>query len=139
MKSFLTGSHVYGRPTAKSNIDLVIMAEDTAISLLQDQSESLGQTIRFGKLNIILCQSQKEYDAWKTTTERLEKVHRETGAIFDKIAAHAEFEKDREKFGIEYKGDSGQDFSPEESIEKQYVPGPKRQVIDSSNPFEDLL
>jgi len=106
MKAFLTGSYVYGRPKAKSDIDLVVFADEHTNSLLQKFSDT-ERTIRFGKLNIILCVDENEYNAWKITTERLTKVHRETGAIYDKVAAHDEFEKDRRILGVEYHGSSG--------------------------------
>jgi hypothetical protein len=99
--------------------------------LLRDLSDST-RTVRFGKINLILCESDTEFAAWKMTTERLLKIKDETGAIFDKPAAYAEFEKDRVAVGIKYKGNSGEDYSPEE-----YVPR-KREAITMTDPFADL-
>ena len=129
MKAFITGSHAYGRPNSKSDIDLVVFADQSAAKKLRELSDSV-KTVRFGNLNIILCFSENEFNAWKTTTDRLAKIHRETGAIFDKIGAHPEFEKDRKTFGAEYHGDSSEDYSPEEVI---FAP-----VKKSSDPFGDL-
>jgi hypothetical protein len=117
MKAFLTGSHVFGRPGPESDIDLCIMVDPILAGKLRDMSESTN-TCRFGRLNLILCESDLEFAAWKMSTERLRQIKTATGAIFDKIAAHAEFEKDRVAVGIQYKGDSGENFSPEDRVEK---------------------
>jgi len=134
MKAFITGSHAYGRPSSKSDIDLVVLADQFAADKLRALSEST-KTVRFGRLNIILCFTENEFEAWKTTTDRLSKVHEETGAIYDKVAAHVEFERDRERFGVQYKGDSGEEYSPEETI-------PIEKDSDkqtSADPFGGLL
>jgi hypothetical protein len=133
MKAFLTGSHVFGRPGPQSDIDLCILVDPALAAELRDMSEST-KTVRFGRLNLILCESDVEFTAWKFTTERLRQVAT-TGAIFDKIAAHAEMEKDRVAVGVQYKGDSGEDFGPEDST----IRCSKIQLDDlSDNPFRDL-
>jgi hypothetical protein len=103
------------------------MADGEAAQTLRQFSEG-EKTVRFGKLNLILCYSDTEFAAWKMTTDRLKKVKAETGTTFDKVAAHAQFEKDRQAVGVGYKGDSDEDFSPEEFIEAQRA----------SDPFRDL-
>lgn len=135
MKAFLTGSYVYGTPRPDSDIDLCVRVGTLATSrILRDLSESV-KTVRFGRLNLILCESDTEYAAWKMTTERLMRIATETGQRFDKIAAHEEFEKDRAAVGIQYKGDSGQDYGPEDYVGKM----PKRATNAMSDPFSDLV
>ena len=134
MKAFITGSHVYGRPTTKSYIDLVVFMDQFAADKLREKSES-STTVRFGRLNIILCFSEDEFNAWKTTTDRLAKMRRETGATFDKVAAHAEFEKDRSVFGVNYNGDSGQEYSPEDGRSVL----PKAAAVNPNDPFSGVL
>lgn len=112
MRGFITGSHAYGRPGPDSDVDLVVMVDEEATMKLQELSEG-QRTVRFGKLNLILCYSETEFSAWRMTTDRLKKIKTDTGAIFDKVGAHVEFEKDRQAVGIQYKGDSGEDFLPE--------------------------
>jgi len=115
MKAFLTGSHAYGRPGPTSDIDLCVLVDPILAGKLRDMSEST-KTVRFGKLNLILCESDTEFAAWKMTTKRLLQIKTATGAIFDKVAAHAEMEKDRASVGIQYKGDSGQDCGPKDCV-----------------------
>lgn len=117
MKAFLTGSHVYGTPGSNSDVDLVVMVDDEDFSKVKDLSDSV-RTVRFGRLNLILCQSETEFAAWRMTTDRLRKIKKETGVTFDKDAAHVHFEEDRESVGVHYKGDSGENWSPEDSISK---------------------
>ena len=121
MRAFITGSRAYGKPGPKSDIDLVVMADDEAVAILQEHTEG-ERTVRFGRLNLILCFSETEFAAWRITTDRLKKLKVETGATFDKVAAHAQFEKDRQTVGVEYKGDSGEDYSPESFIDIPKTP-----------------
>jgi hypothetical protein len=134
MKAFLTGSHVFGRPGPQSDIDLCILVDPGLANQLRDMSESTN-TVRFGKLNLILCESDLEFATWKMSTERLLQIKNATGAIFDKIAAHDEFEKDRLAVGIQYKGDSGQDYGPEDYVSN----GSKRVTNASDDPFSGLV
>jgi hypothetical protein len=131
MKSFITGSHAYGNPGPKSDIDLVVMVDDLGEEILRKFSEGC-RTVRFGKLNLIICCSESEFAAWKFSTDKLKKLHRETGATFTKEAAHAVFEKDRQALGIQYKGDSGQDFGPEGDREEEVK-------SERSDPFDGDL
>ena len=133
MKAFLTGSHVFGRPGPESDIDLCILVDPILAGKLRDMSEST-KICRFGCLNLILCESDTEFAAWKMSTERLLQIKTATGSIFDKIAAHAEFEKDRVAVGIQYKGDSGQDYSPEDYVSRV----PKHAMNAMADPFADL-
>lgn len=117
MKAFLTGSHVFGRPGPESDIDLCVLVDPILAAKLRDMSEST-KTCRFGRLNLILCESDTEFAAWKMSTERL--------------LPHAEFEKDRVAVGIQYKGDSGEDFSPEDRPEDRVEKLPKRATSATS-------
>ena len=63
-RAFLTGSRVYGEPHDESDIDLVILVDYKALKALKNFSES-KKTIRFGKLNIIACQTEAEMAVWR--------------------------------------------------------------------------
>ena len=79
MKAFVTGSRVYGTPTKESDLDLVIFCgADTSVMLMdhdevsqnEDAHVSAYQSVRFGRLNIILCGNEKEYSKWLRAKER---------------------------------------------------------------------
>ncbi len=75
MVPFLTGSHAYGTPTPESDIDVacILSAEDFAF--LRDKAEkadgSNGDSLMFGKLNLIVLNGEKQYAAWKAGTDEL--------------------------------------------------------------------
>jgi hypothetical protein len=79
MKAFLTGSHAYGSPTDKSDIDLVVLglAEDLkTLMAVSGHSEELYRdtqsvSLRFGKLNLLFCLSLNAYHDWYHGTEEL--------------------------------------------------------------------
>ncbi len=81
MKSFLTGSRVYGTPRLDSDVDLVVLVSlDDHSKLWQNRDTSLdhdasGVTIRYGDLNIIALiddeEGRKQFDIWNTVTEEL--------------------------------------------------------------------
>lgn len=81
--AFLTGSQVYGTPTPESDIDLVVkMSHEEMLTLCglvgAGTVEEYGDgqtTIRFGKLNIIICyDGDVRFDSWKKGTEELKKT-----------------------------------------------------------------
>jgi len=77
-RPFLTGSHRYGKPTAESDIDLVVLITDDQITLehlvlksytAKDNSpNSIGESIRYGKLNLIICTTDESYMQWYSAT-----------------------------------------------------------------------
>lgn len=69
---FLTGSHVYGVPTIKSDIDLAILVTDETFNFLYDHKED-GSSIRFGSLNLIMFTEVSKFNKWKEVTKELEK------------------------------------------------------------------
>lgn len=74
--AFLTGSHAYGTPHAKSDIDLVIpVGDDTAkqlnVLLDADDTEYGVMSIQSGRLNLILATSPDIYRVWKEGTAEL--------------------------------------------------------------------
>lgn len=84
MKSFITGSYAYGTPNEDSDIDLVVLIENSAeISELRkladknpdySHSESpAGNSLRFGKLNLIVCHGEAMFAMWRAGTDFLKK------------------------------------------------------------------
>ena len=84
VSAFLTGSQVYGKPRPDSDIDLcLIMDEDdiAQLSIFADDKKLHSNTshdydakiveIRFGKLNLLIFRSEKEFLAWKAATDEL--------------------------------------------------------------------
>lgn len=70
MKAFLTGSVVYGIPSEKSDIDLVVLTDEHTKNVLACD----GFPIRFGCLNLILLTDEEQWAIWKKGTEDLEKI-----------------------------------------------------------------
>ena len=103
MKAFITGSRAYGKPNSKSDIDLVIQCDINTAALLRQESES-KQTIRFGRLNIIVAGDDTEMAVWKMGTAALQ---HESPRTFDKKSAHDRFEGLRGMVGMEYDDSSG--------------------------------
>lgn len=74
--AFLTGSHAYGTPTDKSDVDLVVCASQETIDRLMDlvgvpSDYGTGSgTLRIEDLNLILV-SPELYEAWRRGTELL--------------------------------------------------------------------
>jgi predicted nucleotidyltransferase len=84
MRSFLTGSRVYGTPRQDSDIDLVVLVSEgdlIALSKLADELKDLespggayyedGTSLRFGKLNLLCVTEEKHFDVWRKGTEEL--------------------------------------------------------------------
>lgn len=81
MNAFLTGSRVYGKPREDSDIDLVVLMEDESAETLIDLENEFGNvsqygklftnSLKFGNLNLIVCSSKEEFEAWKKGTKIL--------------------------------------------------------------------
>lgn len=99
---FITGSQVYGKPTAESDIDLVIYCDnfETAKILGLNYTEKGVAPIRYEHLNLIICDSLESYWAWKHGTDDLIAHFRKTNEPIDKVRAKAHFDKIRVKYKI---------------------------------------
>ena len=79
MEAFITGSHAYGLPNERSDVDLVVMIDYDDARRLADLpgAECTGKdrygvpTIRFGNLNLICCCDDDKYHAWREGTREL--------------------------------------------------------------------
>ena len=79
--AFVTGSRVYGKPHADSDVDFVVrcsmyeareLAELLEVNLEESESyEEQSIQFRVGKLNLILCTTDKRFDAWAKGTGEL--------------------------------------------------------------------
>ncbi len=72
--AFLTGSHAYGTPRVSSDIDLAVTITDKEASKLASLADhcdgSRGDSLRFGKLNLIILEP-KQFEAWRIGTQKL--------------------------------------------------------------------
>jgi predicted nucleotidyltransferase len=81
---FLSGSHTYGTPRPDSDVDIVVLTDETMRARLReicDPNESFptkpgydkrdGESLRFGKLNLIIVPTLEEYTAWENATNQL--------------------------------------------------------------------
>jgi hypothetical protein len=96
--AFMTGSYVYGTPTEKSDIDLVVLMDPQELDLLAGLSDSgehgdryelakNGASLRFGSLNLIVVTTQEQFDAWaraRVECESLEPCDRDTAKAIHK-------------------------------------------------------
>jgi hypothetical protein len=84
MNAFMTGSQVYGTPTAKSDVDVVVLVEEDEADRWREVFGELGLlgidgdaasggdlSIRSGKINLIVETDPKEFEAWRTGTAEL--------------------------------------------------------------------
>lgn len=102
MRAFLTGSQVYGTPTSKSDIDLVIFVDYVTKQRLIELSDNKKMPCKFGKLNIIFTTNEEDYSVWllgKKLCLDQKPVDRET--------SHALHDKARDLFNIQYDHYSG--------------------------------
>lgn len=79
MRHFLTGSRVYGTPGPNSDTDMVILSLDPEeVKTLESTCDTVCSDVRygdcelvirrFGTLNLIICTSDKQYEAWEDAT-----------------------------------------------------------------------
>lgn len=79
----LTGSQVYGKPTEKSDIDLAVRVDRKTIKKLIAESENMSPessasfddsddpicvSLRFGRLNLLLCPTDKALEVFEKAT-----------------------------------------------------------------------
>lgn len=75
-RCFVTGSYRYGSPTEQSDIDLVVYGVSDAQALeyvggwSSDYEHHRQVSLKFGKLNMIVCKDEKLFEAWRVATER---------------------------------------------------------------------
>ena len=95
MKAFVTGSHAYGTPIEKSDVDLVVFMSEEDLKILQEVSGSTGNSLRFGNLNLLCVTDGDSYEVWlKGTRELREK------APVERTEAVAHFKSLRHQWGI---------------------------------------
>lgn len=84
-RPFITGSHAYSTPHEKSDVDLVVRMDAGVCYQLgkllgiskqaqneDDPDAEYNRTsLRIGNLNLIICETDAEYDYWKEGTELL--------------------------------------------------------------------
>ena len=103
-EAFLTGSWAYGMPTKESDIDLVIRCDGSTFEhlMLVDEPEKqasdkqVSRSLRFGKLNLIVCLNDETYEQWRSGTEEL----KSRGEIVSRDEAVAVFKRIRKGEGV---------------------------------------
>lgn len=96
---FITGSRAYGQPNAESDVDLVLFVDGLAAFTLIQQSETKEIPVRYGNLNLILCHSEEEYDAWEKFTQDMIEKARTTGVPVSSDEAKEVFKTRRIRCG----------------------------------------
>lgn len=104
-RGFITGSRAYGQPNAESDVDLVLLVDDLTTFTLTQQSETKAVPVRYGNLNLILCHSEEEYDAWEKFTQDMIEKARTTGEPVSSDEAKEVFRTRRIRCGSGNKAD----------------------------------
>lgn len=71
---FLTGSRAYGIPTEHSDIDVVVLVDCNLAAQLRELDDSESIICRFGKLNLVLCLTERQFDIWRDVTNELKQI-----------------------------------------------------------------
>jgi hypothetical protein len=86
LRSFLTGSHAYGLPGDKSDVDLVVYVSEAEYEVLlsiadnnndrqlhdeQYLKNNHSASLRFGSLNLLCCLTQEQFACWRRGTREL--------------------------------------------------------------------
>jgi hypothetical protein len=95
--SFITGSYAYGTPEFDSDLDVVIRMDNDVdgffklVEMGQCAETCYGGegvngqvSLRFGKLNLIVCLNDTYFLAWKTATAMIQDIRSTTGKRVDK-------------------------------------------------------
>lgn len=108
-KAFVTGSHKYGKPSAASDIDLVVLVSPKDLERLIKLSNypdvaSYGlcketYNLKFGELNLLCCTHEVAYDVWRKGTNQLLKQK-----PVDRTVAVKLFSRLRKEAGLDGKG-----------------------------------
>lgn len=108
LKSFVTGSHAYGVPNSKSDIDLVVMVSKEDLALLKDiadegfrsdgmyESAMESACLRFGRMNLLVCTDLGLFGVWKRGTKELKAKSKKGRVSRDEAVRH--FHKLREEY-----------------------------------------
>lgn len=99
MNAIVTGSRVYGEPTDKSDIDLVILvSEDDMMNLVgvasmqerqRDSKEptpdygigAMATSLRFGMLNLIVTTDPLQFEVWRRGTKVIKDYRDDHGPV----------------------------------------------------------
>jgi hypothetical protein len=103
---FITGSRIYGSPTEDSDLDMVIIAREHEWDFLVD-SQGGKFPVRYGKLNLILCRNNREYDSWKEARDLCIKRKNKIGRPLTKDEACLIHDMVHEKNGTDIGDASG--------------------------------
>lgn len=110
MNSFITGSQVYGNQTPESDVDLCILVDKGTENKLAELAGG-KYPIRFGNLNLICCNTEKEMNAWHSARDEVV-----SKGITDKatiIEIHDKWRKTNGVFYREHSGHGRQDYGPD--------------------------
>jgi len=111
-RAFLTGSHAYGTPNNKSDIDLVIYTNKKTseeLAKLSDEDSALGnngyreedaRSLRFGDLNLLCVTDQIHFDIWREATRYMKQLKKKGAPISRQRAIEILAER-RKKAGVE--------------------------------------
>lgn len=77
MRAFLTGSRAFGTPTPESDVDVVVLMDKPEMAKLVSQAEESersgdygnGQSLRFGRLNLIVVNTEEQFGLWRDSTD----------------------------------------------------------------------
>lgn len=116
MQAFVTGSRAYGKPSDRSDIDLVVFCEDEAIETLYavvngvagEESDGGPENGSFmaGRVNLICTSCPITFAVWKEGTETLKRRAEIEERHITRKEAISHFRSLRKKHGIHNKHDN---------------------------------
>jgi predicted nucleotidyltransferase len=133
MRSFITGSRAYGTPTAKSDVDLVILVTQADLELLRSMCDSDDKdrekdvpsdggptvhgpagsaSLRFGRMNLIVVSDPVAFEIWREGTRALKRL-RDDGQELDRDAVIQYFGALRRARGLYDRTPRPADFKPQ--------------------------
>lgn len=74
--SFISGSRSYGTPRSDSDVDLVVLVSPLDADIIRSLAgcNKLDEPVKFGRLNLILMESELEMAVWYVATEQCRKI-----------------------------------------------------------------
>jgi hypothetical protein len=95
--TFITGSQVYGNPSADADVDIVMLVSKADMHRLIGLSDYEEFPVRYGRMNLILCGTQDQYDAWKESCQKCKLAALDNNGSIDRdtaVAIHTEVFKE---------------------------------------------
>jgi predicted nucleotidyltransferase len=111
IQALLTGSRVYGRPTKKSDLDVVMLLTPFELATMEKQADevegndydtgdSTSKSLRFGNLNVIALTDPVAFGVFEKGTKALKDLAKQNGRGLEREDAVARLAGLRYRHGL---------------------------------------